>query len=261
MLIGFIGAGNMAAALAGAIASAEPEATFTAFDINREQLERFGTTLSGFTASDGNAAVLASSDLTFLCVKPQVMDDVVRDLSNDERLVVSIAAGVRISRLEAALPAARVVRVMPNTPGLVGEMAAGYAGGSRATAGDLELVGRLLSAAGVAVELPEELLDAVTGVSGSGPAFVARMIEALCAAGVAEGLPEETARRLVLATFSGTARLLAEKNLTPDELVTMVSSPGGTTVAGRRVLETAGLDRTLRRTVAAAVERSRELGS
>jgi len=251
----------MASALAGAIAAAESDVAFTAYDVSAEQLERFGSALTHFSPASDNRTVLSTSDLTFLAVKPQVFDRVLPEIADTDALVVSIAAGIRISRLEAALPAARIVRVMPNTPGLVGEMAAGYSSGSRAAAQDLELVGRLLSAAGIAIELPEELLDAVTGVSGSGPAFVARLIEAFTRAGVAEGLSHDVAYRLVLATFSGTARLLDAKGLSPEELVTMVSSPGGTTVAGRRVLESSGVERAIRRSVGAAVERSRELGS
>lgn len=261
MRIGFLGAGNMASALAAAIAAAEPAASFTAYDISTDQLDRFASALTRFEASASNAAVVAASDVAFLAVKPQAMGDVLPGLAEVDGLVVSIAAGVTIAALETAMPRARVVRVMPNTPALVGEMAAGYAGGTRATKDDLALVGRLLGSAGVALELDEELIDAVTGVSGSGPAFVARLIQAFTEAAVAEGLPDDVAYRLVLATFSGTARLLAERGLTPDELVRMVSSPGGTTIAGRRVLESSGYRDIIRRTVATAVARSRELGS
>ncbi|MFW6288374.1 MAG: pyrroline-5-carboxylate reductase [Spirochaetota bacterium] len=261
MRIGFIGAGNMASALAAAIAAAESDVSFTAYDVSGEALERFGSALTRFSPASDNRSVLSSSDLTFLAVKPQVIESVLPEIAETDALVVSIAAGIRVSQLESALPAARVVRVMPNTPALVGEMAAGYSPGSRAGSRDLDLVGRLLSAAGIAIEVPEELLDAVTGVSGSGPAFVARLIEAFTRAGVVEGLSHEVAYRLVLATFSGTARLLEEKGLSPEELVKMVSSPGGTTVAGRRVLESSDLERVIGRSVAAAAERSRELGS
>jgi pyrroline-5-carboxylate reductase len=251
----------MATALAAAIAAAEPDTDFTAFDVSAEQLDRFSSAPAHFTPSPNNAQVVASSDVTFLAVKPQVMPKVLPELSAARGLIVSIAAGVRIATLEASLPQARVVRVMPNTPGLVGAMAAGYAGGARATADDLAVVGKLLRSAGVAVELDEQLLDAVTGVSGSGPAFVARLIEAFTDAGVAEGLSRDVAYSLVLATFSGTATLLAEKNMQPEELVTMVSSPGGTTVAGRRVLESSDYRSVIRRSVATAVERSKELGA
>mgnify|MGYP006291034991 FL=1 len=261
MRVGFIGAGNMAGALAGAIESARPDTEFIASDVSRDQLERFTSGLTRATTAPDNRSVVDAAELTFLSVKPQVLGDVLPELGDTPALVVSIAAGVRIATLERALPNARVVRVMPNTPGLVGEMAAGYAGGARATADDIALVGRLLESAGVALPMDEGLLDAVTGVSGSGPAFVARLVEAFTDAGVAHGLDRDVAYRLVLQTFSGTARLLDEKGLSPQELVDMVSSKGGTTVAGRGVLESSDYADVIRRTVDAAVARSRELGS
>lgn len=273
----------MAMALAGAIASSEPAATFIASDVSADQRERFREAVeeamrqasgeelpqreSGDPAgarcitSEDNAQVAAEADLVFLAVKPQVLDKVYPDIVSTTGLVVSIAAGVRIASIEAALARARVVRVMPNTPGLVGEMAAGYAGGSRATAEDTALVGRLLSAAGTAVEVPEEQLDAVTGVAGSGPAFVARLIEAFTEAGVGHGLDRETAYELVLATFRGTAQLLKQTGMSPQGLVDMVSSPNGTTVAGRAVLESSNIKTIIRETVDSTVSRAKELGS
>lgn len=260
MRIGFIGAGTMAGALAVAIAAAREDVRFCAHDVNPDQLARFAADVPRVEPRAGNSHVAASSDVVFLAVKPQGMETVLAELAEAETLVVSIAAGVRLARLEAAMPRARVVRVMPNTPALVGEMAAGYSAGARALPADLDLVESLLLSAGVAYPVPEELLDTVTGLSGSGPAFVARIMEAFTDAAIAEGLPAEIATGLVLATFSGTARLLRQKGLTPDELVRMVSSKGGTTVAGRRVLETSGLRGIIRQTVATAVARSRELG-
>lgn len=266
----------MAVALAGAIARSERGATFIASDINEEQRTRFASSVeeamrtgagaggeSGervATTSD-NARVAAEADIVFLAVKPQILDTVYPDIADTDGLVVSIAAGVRIASIEKALPRARVVRVMPNTPGLVGEMAAGYAGGSRATEEDTKLVGRLLSAAGTAFCVPEEQLDAVTGVAGSGPAFVARLIEAFTDAGVAHGLEREQAYELVLATFRGTAGLLKQKGMSPQELIDMVSSPNGTTVAGRSVLESSDIQKVIRDTVDTTVSRAKELGS
>lgn len=261
MRVGFIGAGNMAGALAGAIQSAQPDTEFIASDVSSDQLERFVAGLEHATGAPDNRSVVDSAELTFLSVKPQVFGEVLPELAHTPALVVSIAAGVRIAALEEALPQARVVRVMPNTPGLVGEMAAGYAGGTLATASDVALVGRLLESAGVALPMDEELLDAVTGVSGSGPAFVARLIEAFTDAGAAHGLDRDVAYRLVLQTFAGTARLLEEKRLSPQELVDMVSSKGGTTVAGRSVLESSDYASVIQRTVEAAVARSKELGA
>lgn len=251
----------MAGALAAAIESAHPEHSFIAHDVDAGRLEDFISGRRRCARAESNREVVEKSSVSFLAVKPQVLEDVLPELASCNRLIVSIAAGVPIATFEDAMPEARVVRVMPNTPCLVGEMAAGYAVGSRVTGDDRTLVDSLLQSAGVALELDEPLLDAVTGLSGSGPAFVARLIEAFAAAGVTEGLPPEVSARLALATFRGTARLLEEKRLTPDELVRMVSSPNGTTVAGRAELEASDYADVIRRTVSAAAARSRELGS
>jgi pyrroline-5-carboxylate reductase len=260
MQIGFIGAGNMASALAAAITKADSTAVIVAHDPDHKRLERFSQGLSHFLPAADNREVTVGSDVTFLAVKPQVVPQACEEISDCSVLLVSIAAGVPIATLESLCPSARVVRVMPNTPCLVGEMAAGFALGNTATAEDCAIVERLLNSAGVAIQLEEELLDAVTGLSGSGPAFVARLVDAFIKAGVAVGLPENEARRLILGTFSGTAHLLTEHSLSGDQLVEMVSSPGGTTVAGRRVLEESDYEDIILRTVRAATERSRELG-
>lgn len=251
----------MATALARAIESGEPGVRFIASDVDDTRLQKFCGELSDCSAVDNNTTVAAKADVVFLAVKPQVMPNVLPELSGSDRLFISVAAGITISTLETGLPSGRVIRVMPNTPGLVGAMAAGFSGGTRATEDDLALVGRLLSRAGVAVEVPEEQMDAVTGVSGSGPAYVARLIEGFCRAGERHGLSHENAYRLALATFAGTARLLEETQMTPDELVRMVSSPNGTTVAGREVLEASDVTEVLGRTVDATVARSKELGA
>ena len=256
-----MGAGNMAQALAEAMAVAEPDAAIIASDVDRERLVRFGTRLPRFEDAPDNTAVASVAEIVFLCVKPQFAPDVFPDLVGTTKLVVSIVAGITIRTLQSNLPDARIIRVMPNTPCLVGEMAAGYALGETATEADAALVHRLLSSAGVAIQMDEAKLDAVTGLSGSGPAFVARLIESFIDAGVAEGLDADAARALTLATFSGTANLLARNGLSPDELVAMVSSKGGTTVAGRGVLEGSDVGEVIARTVKAAADRSRELGA
>ena len=261
MQIGFCGAGNMALALGRAMARELPDAAITAFDVSRERLDAFASALPRFAAAESNRQVAETSDVVFLAVKPQVIDDVLTEIADSAALIVSIAAGIPLSRLEAAVPQARLVRVMPNTPCLVGAMAAGYALGTRATDDDAKLVESLLSSAGEAILLDERQLDAVTGLSGSGPAFVARLVEAFVAGGVSAGLDHTTALRLTLATFSGTARLLAETGMSPEELVAMVSSPGGTTVAGRTILENSDVTQIIADTVERAAERSRELGS
>ncbi len=261
MHIGFCGAGNMALALARAISRALSGVTVTAYDVDEERLAAFASTLERFAPAASNREVTEKSDATFLAVKPQVIDAVLGEIGDATGLVISIAAGIPLRRLEAALPGARLVRVMPNTPCLVGAMAAGYALGGRVTKNDAELVSQLLSSAGEAILLDEAQLDAVTGLSGSGPAFVARLVEAFTEGGVKAGLDRETARRLTLATFAGTARLLDQTGMSSEELVTMVSSPGGTTVAGRSILENSDVKQIIAGTIERAAERSRELGS
>ncbi len=257
--IGFIGAGNMGLALAKAIRARIPDSELLACDVRPERMELLRRELPGVREVSG-AAEAAAAEVLFLAVKPQDVPGVMAEIAGASALVISIAAGVRLATLEAALPAARVVRVMPNTPCLVGAMAAGYALGRGVSREDRALVERLLAAAGYAVALPEELLDAVTGLSGSGPAFVARLVEAFVEAGRRLGIPQEAARELSLATFEGTARLLRETGMSTEELVRMVSSPGGTTVAGREVLDPSDVREVLVGTIEAAARRSKELG-
>lgn len=257
--VGFIGAGNMGFALAKGLARRFPGIIIHVADRNPERIELFRRELAGVRAHTNAAGVAEAAEAVFLAVKPQDYAGLLPGLRGTAALVLSIAPGVTIARLERALPQARVVRVMPNTPCLVGEMAAGYACGRRVSAADREAVRKLLEAAGRAVALEEPLLDAVTGVSGSGPAFVARLIEAFQEAGSRLGLPREAARELALQTFRGTARLLQETGMEPEALVAAVSSTNGTTVAGRAVLEASDLKEVLFRTVEAAARRSREL--
>ena len=174
--------------------------------------------------------------------------------------VLSIAAGVTLRALEESLPGLPVVRAMPNTPALVGEGAAAIAAGSLAGDDDLAWAESVLGAVGVVVRVPERLLDAVTGLSGSGPAYVFLVAEALIEAGVLAGLPREVSRTLTVQTLLGSARLLAEGD-DPAALRAAVTSPGGTTAAGLRALEAAGVRSALLEAVAAATERSKQLGS
>jgi pyrroline-5-carboxylate reductase len=257
--IGFIGAGNMGFALAKGIIRTFPDTVVHVADPKPERIELFRRELNRVRVHPEARGVADSVDTVFLVVKPQDYSAVLPELRRTVALVISIAAGMTIARLELAMPQARVVRVMPNTPCLVGEMAAGYACGRRVTSADGETVRRLLDAAGLSVAVEESLLDAVTGVSGSGPAFVARLIEAFIEAGRRLGLPAEAARVLTLQTFRGTARMLQETGLEPEALVAMVSSPNGTTVAGRALLEHSDVKDVLFRTVEAAARRSLEL--
>ena len=230
------------------------------FDPAAERCALFARELSGVTTAAAAGAVYADADAVFLAVKPQDVATATAGLEGAEVLIISIVAGVSLVALAQRLPRARLVRVMPNTPCLVGAMAAGFAVAPGVTGADRALVERLLAAAGQAHEVPEEQLDAVTGLSGSGPAYFARLIEWLSAAGVQQGLEPQVAAALTLQTALGTARLMQERGVAPGDLVDLVSSPGGTTVAGRRELEAGAVQAALERTVQAATDRSRELG-
>jgi len=218
----------------------------------------------GCETTDSNADVLARAKVIFLAFKPHQLDEAteaVRDQFDESHLVISILAGVRLAKLDAACGGrARVVRVMPNTPALVGEGACGYALGQAATTEDGELVKRLLSAVGVAYEVNESLIDAVTGLSGSGPAYGYMIIEALSDGGVAAGLPRDISTRLAAQTMLGAAKMVLETGKHPGELKDMVCSPGGTTIEGVHELEEGGVRSALINAVRAATERAVELG-
>lgn len=225
--------------------------------------EAFGLEV-GCETTDSNADVLARAKVIFLAFKPHQLDEAteaVRDQFDESHLVISILAGVRLAKLDAACGGrARVVRVMPNTPALVGEGACGYALGQAATTEDGELVKRLLSAVGVAYEVNESLIDAVTGLSGSGPAYGYMIIEALSDGGVAAGLPRDISTRLAAQTMLGAAKMVLETGKHPGELKDMVCSPGGTTIEGVHELEEGGVRSALINAVRAATERAVELG-
>jgi pyrroline-5-carboxylate reductase len=198
-----------------------------------------------------------------LAVKPQLLAKVlaeIKDLARASHLIISIAAGVTLAALETPLPEARVIRVMPNSPALVGAGMTCLAPGSRATAEDLALASELFNAVGQTAVVEEKLMDAVTGLSGSGPAFVALFIEALADGGVKAGLPRTLAHMLALQTVLGSAKLCHEEELHPAKLKDMVASPAGTTIEGLHVLESGGFRGLVMSAVAAAAARSKELG-
>lgn len=209
--------------------------------------------------------IAAASDVLLLCTKP---NDVATALaaaaersSGQSRLVISIAAGVTLLALEDAVPENfRVIRAMPNTPALVGHGAAGYCLGSRATAEDAQAAHSLLEAVGLAVQVPERLMDAVTGLSGSGPAYIYVVIDALADGGVRAGIPRADALRLAAQTVIGAAAMVLETGEHPAVLKDMVTSPGGTTIAGLAALEKHGLRSALIEAVTAATLRATELG-
>jgi len=262
--IGFLGAGKMAEALAKGIVAAgvSPPEKIWASDVDaarREALAKLGV-----ATAVSNAEVVAQADLLVLAVKPNVVGPLLEEIApavEARHLVVSIAAGVPLAFLEERLPArTRVIRVMPNTPCLVGATAAAFARGTHATEEDEGVVSTLLNAVGRSFVVGEDLLDAVTGLSGSGPAYVYVMIEALADGGVRMGLPRPIAQTLAAQTVFGAAKMVLETGEHPAVLKDAVASPGGTTIAGLHALERGGLRAALIDAVEAATRRSQELG-
>lgn len=266
--IGFIGGGAMGEALAaGVLAAGVPARQVHAADpdpARRKQLEQ----ALGIETSDDNASVVAASDLVVLAVKPGLVSGVLAGLAGAGAaalaapLWISIAAGVPIAALREALPnGARIIRAMPNTPALVRSGATAFVASADCSAQDRALARALFEGVGMAWEAPAEtLLDAVTGLSGSGPAYVFVFLEALSDAGVRMGLPREAASALALQTVLGAARLAQESGRHPAALKDQVTSPGGTTIAGLERLEAGGLRAAVYEAVAAATRRSQELG-
>jgi pyrroline-5-carboxylate reductase len=222
---------------------------------------------SGSTAvrvTDDNSEVAAFADVIVLAVKPNMVATVLDGISNQinpEKLVLSIAAGVPLARIEPRLPPkSRVVRVMPNTPFMAGAGASAFALGTHARPEDADTVQEILASRGIAFRVEEKLLDTVTGLSGSGPAFVCLFIEALADGGVRMGLPRDLALKLAAQTVYGSAKLTIETGLHPAVLKDQVASPGGTTIAGVHALEAGGFRGIVMDAVVEATLRSAELG-
>lgn len=266
LAIGFLGAGQMASALAaGWTRAGHLDAVRSlAADPFPAAREKF-THSTGVRAVASNREVAQACDVLILAVKPQVMSAVLAEVKPAlaaRHLVISIAAGVTLKSLAEALgPAVRTIRVMPNTPCLVGASASAYAAGPAATPDDLALAGQLFGSVGKAFALPEHLLDAVTGLSGSGPAFIYVLIEALADGGVRAGLPRDVSQALAAQTVFGSAKMVLETGQHPAALKDAVASPGGTTIAGLHALERGGFRAAIMDAVEAAARRSRELGS
>ncbi len=220
----------------------------------------------GVRVTDENGAIARESETLLLAIKPQVFETVAAEIApmlpaeTDRPSIVSILAGMPLSKLEAAFEGKPVLRVMPNTPATVGAGMSAISPGRHVRPEHLERARTILAAVGSVVEVPESLMDAVTGLSGSGPGYVALVIEALTDGGVASGLPRAIAAQLALQTVLGAARLLDESGMHPAELKDRVTSPGGTTIAGIARLEAGGLRSALIEAVRAATDRSRELG-
>jgi pyrroline-5-carboxylate reductase len=263
--IGFLGAGRMATALAQGFLQGDlvKPKNLIASDTIESARDAFAKETGG-NATASNLEVLKAAKVVLAAIKPSVVVDVlgeVRAAFTDKHLLISIAAGVPLARLESALGGnARVIRVMPNAPALVGAGASAYALGKNATKDDGYQARRLLSAVGAAFEVKEGLLDAVTGLSGSGPAYAFLMIEALSDGGVAVGLPRDIATKLAAQALLGSAKMVLEAGLHPGALKDMVTSPGGTTIEGLYELEKSGVRAALISAVRAATEKSRKLG-
>jgi len=263
--IAFIGVGNMGSALIRSlIARGEIlKERVVAADADSEKLAKLEAEQGIQTARDNKGAV-SMADMVILAVKPLDINGVLEEIApvmDGSKLVISIVAGISTRRIEELLPGGvRVIRVMPNTPALVGHGMAVLCPGSHATEEDMTAARRIFDAVGKSCAVSEKLMDAATGLSGSGPAYVFLFIEALSDAGVLVGFPRDIARMLSIQTVLGAAHLAAEMDMHPAQLREMVTSPGGTTIAGLRKMEEWGFRAAILNAVEAAADRSMELG-
>jgi len=267
--LGFLGAGNMAEAIIKGLLSASfiEAKNILASDVLTARLDylhkEYKVKITG-----SNSEVVEKSDIILLAVKPQAIEKLLNEvhhLSNDKKLFVSIVAGVPTSIIEGILNGGgakktAVVRTMPNTPALVQEAATAISPGVRVSKNDIQIVHRIFEAIGKTVDVDEEQLDAVTGLSGSGPAYLFMIIEALSDAGVKMGLSRNVSNLLTIQTVLGAAKLALDSGKHPGELKDMVTSPGGTTISGLHTLEAGGLRTSLMDAVEIATKRSVELG-
>jgi pyrroline-5-carboxylate reductase len=252
------------ALVGGAVRAGALEASnVTGCDPHPEAATAFAKATGAQIRADAAAAV-AEADVVLLCVKPHDATAVLASLADkdgESKLLVSVVAGVSLDALETAAPASwRVIRSMPNTPALVGKGATAFCRGGKASDADAAFAMKLFSSVGLAIEVPERLMNAVTGLSGSGPAYGFICIEALADGGVAAGLPRDHAMKLAAQTLMGAAAMVAETGMHPAALKDAVASPGGTTIAGIEALETGGLRAAMIAAVKAAAKRAAELG-
>jgi pyrroline-5-carboxylate reductase len=263
--IGIIGSGKMGSVLISGIVShnlTSPR-NITVSDVMKDLLDDIKKTY-GVSVTGDNKKVVRDADIIILAVKPQIIAEVLEGIAgvvNTGKLIISIAAGISTQYIEGYLKKdARVIRVMPNTPALIGEGAAALASGSRATDDDFAIAKYIFDAVGITVSVKEDLMDTVTGLSGSGPAYGFVIIDALASGGVNMGLSRDVALKLAAQTLLGAAKLCLQGNKHPEELRDMVTSPGGTTIAGLKAMEDGKIRATLMAAVEAATLRSRELG-
>ncbi|OQX23543.1 MAG: pyrroline-5-carboxylate reductase [Desulfobacteraceae bacterium IS3] len=274
--IGFIGAGNMGEAMVGALIRADifSPAMIMMSDVYQDRLEYMRKTY-GVTVMSDNFRLFSESDIIVLAVKPQQMGQVLADIAGQKeyrissrKRIISIAAGILIRKIEDALypplnDASRqnlpIIRVMPNTPALVLAAMSGMSANRHADAGDIRITRTILESMGQVVEFEEKQLDAVTGLSGSGPAYLFYLAEAMIAGGIAAGLTPQNAETLTLQTLYGAVKLLTERKEPPEVLRRKVTSPGGTTEAAIKLMETHGVGKHIAEAIVAAANRSEEL--
>ncbi|MFW6269234.1 MAG: pyrroline-5-carboxylate reductase [Bacillota bacterium] len=264
MNIGIIGLGKMGSTLVQGmlendIFSAEQ---ITGSDIKVEKRKE-NPVYGGIKTINDNQQVVKEVDIILLAVKPQIMGEVLEEIKGETagKLIISIAAGISIEFLQNYLPATtRIIRVMPNTPALVKAGMSAYTPGENVNDKDISIVKDILQGIGKVIQVKEELMDAVTGLSGSGPAYGYMIIEALADGGVLKGLPREDSLKLAAQTMLGAAKMVLETGKHPGELKDMVTSPGGTTITGVEALEHSGLRAALIEAVKKAANKSRELG-
>jgi pyrroline-5-carboxylate reductase len=265
MKLGVIGCGKMGSALVRGILKKKlcRAGNITVRDAEPVAVKALRQAVPGVKVAANAAEVVLGADAVLVCVKPADVLSVIHELgqSTGATLFISIAAGVKIEALERAVGERhRIVRVMPNTPALIGKGASAYATGTRATRADAALTEKLMRAVGTVHAVPEKLLDAVTGLSGSGPAYIYTVVEALADGGVLAGLTREIANQLAAQTVAGAAEMVLQTGQPPSVLRDQVTSPGGTTIAGLAVLEDRGLRSALIEAVRAATARSLEIG-
>ncbi len=262
--LGFIGAGKMATAIIKGILRADLTTPNHIAASDVITLTKHPLVNAGVRLLDSNVELVKNSDIIFLAVKPQVFNKVlqeIRELLTAEQLVVSIAAGLSLKQISHDLPpGTRLIRVMPNTPALVGAGATAFCRGPHATPVDVDWVEQIFETIGIIHEVGESYLDAITGLSASGPAYVAVMIEAMSDGGVRCGLSREMATALAAQTVMGAAKMILEEKLHPAQLKDMVASPGGTTIAGLHALEREKFRCSVIDAVVTAAKRSAELG-
>jgi pyrroline-5-carboxylate reductase len=263
--IGVIGTGKMGAALIRGIINSKvvTSTNIHASDVYEHGLEELRKEL-GINVSTDNKQTILNSDIIILAVKPQILKTIlagIKDSVTSDKLLVSIAAGVSLTDVESGLESgSRVVRVMPNIAATVAEAASGVCPGTNASINDAEIALEIFRLVGSAIVVPEHLMDAVTGLSGSGPAFIFPVIEAMADGGVYEGLDRQSALILAAQTVLGAAKMVLETRIHPEELKDMVTSPGGTTIRGIHALEEHGIRVAFMNAVIASSKRSRELG-